>query len=188
MQKLFLAGTALAAFAAVPALAQPDRGDRPAEPRTRAQIEAAVQARFARADADHDGFITREEVRARAEAGRPDRQARRGERRGELFDRLDSDHDGAISRDEFDARPAVRGEGRGRLAHRGRGMRGGFGGNGFGAMDDDGDGRISMAEANRQALGWFDGVDTDRDGAISQDEREAARAAWRERRQERQGD
>ena len=185
MKKLILAGTALAALVALPALAQPGGEDRPVAPRTRAQIEAAVQARFARADTNRDGFITREEVRARVEARRPDREGRLGERRAQMFDRLDSNHDGSLSRAEFDARPAFRGGQRGgRLAHRGGGMRGRLGGHGFAAMDEDRDGRISLAEARGQALGWFDGVDTDRDGAISQEERVAAREAWRERRQQ----
>jgi Ca2+-binding EF-hand superfamily protein len=192
MKKLVLAGTAaMAAFVALPALAQPgDEGrDRPVPPRTRAQIEAAVQARFARADADHDGFVTREEVRARLEAGRPDMAGRGAERRGQLFDRLDSDHDGSISRAEFDARPALRGgERRGpRLAHRG-GMRGGLGGRGFERLDSDRDGRVALAEAERAALERFDRVDVDRDGKISAEERQVAREAFRERMQERRGD
>jgi len=198
MKKFLFGGAALAVLAALPALAQPgvDRG-RSAEPVTRAAIEARVKARFDRADANRDGFVTRDEVRARAEARRGQRQERRSERRERRFEQLDANNDGSISRAEFDAprgvhtgdrgeRRAMRSDRRGqRFAHRGGrgGMMGGFGGHGFAAMDSDRDGRISLAEANRQALGWFDGVDTDRDGAISQAEREAARAAWRERRQ-----
>ena len=191
MKKLVLAGTAvLAAFVAIPSLAQPggQGRDRPAPPRTRAQIEAAVQARFARADANHDGFITREEVRARVEAARADREGRRDERRGQMFDRLDANHDGSISRAEFDARPAFRGEGRGRrLAHRG-GMMARFGARAFERMDSDRDGRVALAEAERAALERFDRVDSDRDGTISAQERQAAREAFRERMQDRRGD
>lgn len=195
MKNLLFAGAALAAIAAVPVLAQPGGGDRDrsAQPLTRTAIVARVQARFARADANRDGFVTQDEARARAEARRSERQEHRGERRAQLFDRLDADHDGSISRAEFEARPAfARGEGRGmrgqRFAGRRPGARGGammasFGQRAFGAMDADRDGRVSLAEANRQALGWFDGVDTNRDGTISPEERLAAREAWQERRQ-----
>jgi Ca2+-binding EF-hand superfamily protein len=191
MKKFLYAGAALVALAAIPATAQPGQGrDRPAAPQTRAQLEAAVQARFARADADHDGFVTPEEVRARVEARRPDREARRDDRRGQMFDRLDSDHDGAISREEFEARPAMRGgEGGRRFAQRGRGgMTGGFGGRVFERLDADRDGRVALAEAERAALERFDRADSNRDGTISLEERQAAREAFRERIRERQGD
>lgn len=190
MKILMFAGAGLLALAAMPALGQPaERGlDRP---QTRAAVEARVQARFARADANRDGYVTQDEVRARAEA-------RRGERREQMFERLDTNHDGSISRAEFNARPALRGgerramrgERRGqRFAnHGGRGMRGGFGGRGFAAMDLDHDGRVALAEANRVALERFDRVDSNRDGTISLEERQAAREAFRGRMQERQGD
>ncbi|MEO7827766.1 MAG: EF-hand domain-containing protein, partial [Allosphingosinicella sp.] len=98
MKKIIFAGAALAVLASMPALAQP-RGDRSAQPQTRSAVQARVQARFARADANRDGFVTQDEVRARAEARRGQRQERSGER----FDRLDANHDGMISRAEFDA-------------------------------------------------------------------------------------
>ena len=197
MKILMFAGAGLLALAAMPALGQPgERGlDRP---QTRAAVEARVQARFARADADRDGFITQDEIRARAEAGRAQRQERRGERREQMFERLDTIHDGSISRAEFNDRPALRGGERGerrairgerrgqRFANRGgRGMRGGFGGRGFAAMDLDHDGRVALAEANRVALERFDRVDSNRDGTISLEERQAAREAFRERMEER---
>ncbi|MFL6845390.1 MAG: EF-hand domain-containing protein [Allosphingosinicella sp.] len=203
MKKILFAGVAL--LAAVPVLAQPaPEGRGPmAGPLTRNAVQARVEARFARADANRDGFVTQDEIRARAEARRGEREAARGERRGRMFDRLDANHDGSISRAEFDARPAFRGgergergEGRamrgprdgGRFAHRGprRGMMG-MGGRGFAAMDLDHDGRIARGEAERSALERFDRVDTNRDGTISPEERQAAREAFRDRMQERQG-
>jgi Ca2+-binding EF-hand superfamily protein len=193
MKKIFVAGAALAALAAVPALAQPGEGrPRSAEPLTRAAVQARVQARFARADADRDGFVTQDEIRARAEARRDQRQERSGERREARFDRLDSNHDGSISRAEFDARPAFGGgERRGRrFAHPGGGPggpMGGLGGRAFAAMDLDHDGRVALAEANRAAFERFDRLDSDRDGTISPSERQAAREAFRERIQDRRG-
>jgi Ca2+-binding EF-hand superfamily protein len=195
MKKIFFAGAALAALAAAPVPAQPG-GDGPArfaQPQTRAAVQAEVQTRFARADADRDGFVTRDEVRARAEARREQRRERLGERRGQRFEQLDSNHDGMISRAEFEApRAAPGGERRGRR-FAGRGGRGGgmmarFGARAFAAMDADRDGRVALAEAQQAALQRFDRVDSNRDGSISPDERQAARAAFRERRRDRQGD
>jgi Ca2+-binding EF-hand superfamily protein len=198
---MFFAGVALAALAAAPAIAQPG-GEGPgrfAQPQTRSAVQAQVQARFARADSNRDGFVTQDEVRVRAEARRAQSQERRGERRDQRFEQLDANNDGMISRAEFDSpraigggergeRRAMRGERRGqRFAHRG-GMRGGFAGRGFAAMDLDHDGRVALAEAQRAALQRFDRVDSNRDGTISPDERQAARAAMRERMQERPGD
>jgi Ca2+-binding EF-hand superfamily protein len=201
MRKIVLAGAALAALAAFPAAAQPgpDRA-RPAGPLTRAAVQAQVDARFAAVDADRDGFVTQAEARARAEAGRAERQARRGERRAALFDRLDANRDGSISRAEFDARrPAARGEREGqreagadrrahrfaqradRRAHRGA-LMARFGARAFAAMDADHDGRVSRAEASARALAMFDRADANRDGTVTIEERRAAREAFRGRR------
>jgi Ca2+-binding EF-hand superfamily protein len=191
MKKIFFAGVALAALAAMPAAAQQDGEGRArfAQPQTRAAVQAQVQARFARADSNRDGFVTRDEVQARIGARREQDQERRGERREQRFDQLDSNHDGSISRSEFDAPRAARGgDRRGqRFAHRGGpggGNMGGFGGRGFAMLDSNGDGRVALAEAQRAALQRFDRVDSNRDGTISLDERQAARAAMQERRQD----
>ncbi|MGA9583089.1 MAG: EF-hand domain-containing protein [Allosphingosinicella sp.] len=194
MKKIFLSGAALAVLAMAPAAAQP--GDRMAKQHTRADVAARVQAGFARADSNRDGFVTQDEVRARAEA----RREQRSERRGHRFERLDSNRDGMISKAEFEApratggdrgeRRAMRSERRGeRLAHRGgRGGGGGmmarFGARAFAAMDSNRDGRVALAEARQIALQRFDRIDSNRDGTISLDERQAARAARMERRED----
>lgn len=185
MKRILCAGAALAAVsAAVAASAQPGAEGRrgPGQPMTRAAVEARVEARFARADSNRDGFVTQDEVRAGAEARRAQRQERRTERREQLFERLDSNRDGSISRAEFSERPALRGGGerRGqRLARRGgRGgglLMAGFGARAFAAMDYNRDGRVALAEAERAALQRFDRIDSDRDGTISPSERQAAR-------------
>jgi hypothetical protein len=193
MKTMLFAGAALAAIAAFPVQAQPDQGGpgRFAQPQTRAAVQARVQERFARADANRDGFVTQDEISARAEARRGERQERLGERRGQRFEQLDTNHDGSISRAEFDSpRAGPGGERRGqRFAHRGgRGggmMMGGFGGRAFAMMDSNRDGRVALAEAQSAALQRFDRVDSNRDGTISLEERQAAREAIRERREER---
>src|SRR3954470_22382155 len=105
MKKIAFAAAALAAAAAVPAFAQPapDGRARPLQPVTRAEVQARVQARFARADANRDGFVTRDEVRAARGAGRdamsPRREslgADREGRRAALFARLDANRDGVL--------------------------------------------------------------------------------------------
>ena len=90
---------------------------------TRAEVIEHVGKMFAKLDANHDGFVTREEVdavHAKMEAamakvdGLPKRLAESGVMmgdRGQIFDQLDTNHDGNISRQEFMARkPRVREE------------------------------------------------------------------------------
>src|SRR5688572_14535819 len=78
MNKLILAGAAVAALAAIPAAAQMggERAGPKAGPLTRAAVQADVQARFAKADANRDGYITAEEARARAGAAREEMRER----------------------------------------------------------------------------------------------------------------
>jgi Ca2+-binding EF-hand superfamily protein len=197
MKSLIILG--VAALAATPVFAQGGDGrGRLAQPQTRSAVQAQVQARFARADSNRDGFVTQEEVRARAEV----RREQRRERREQRFERLDSNNDGTISRAEFDAPRALRGGDRGdrrgmraerrgqRFAHGGgaRGMTARFGARAFATMDSNRDGRVALAEAQRAALQRFDRVDSNRDGTISLDERQTARAARMERREERDAD
>lgn len=202
MKKFALAAGVLVALAAVPALAQPAGSFRgPAQPLTRADVQARTQAQFARADTDRDGFVTQAEAEARAEVARADRRERRaerlgnrGERRARVFARLDANGDGMISRAEFDARAAQRGdraERRGFRAERRaarmerRGQRGGFAALGqrrFENTDADRDGRISLAEAQARALARFERLDADRDGRVTREERLRAREERRGRR------
>lgn len=80
---------------------------------TRDEVSQHVARLFARLDANHDGYITREEadaIHARMEAAMArmgDVEKRLTERgvfigdRGAMFDRLDKNHDNNISREEF---------------------------------------------------------------------------------------
>lgn len=194
MKILVLSGVAAVALAAVPAFALQQGG---AQPMTRAAVQTMVQTHFAQADANRDGFVTKAEAEARTATMREQRQAKRGERRAELFARLDANNDGSISQAEFSARPdrgdrserrAERAERRGdRMERRGqRGAMGGrFGAHMFERADADKDGRLSLAEASAPALAMFDRVDADKNGAVSAEERRTAMQALRSARQAR---
>ncbi|WP_332638671.1 EF-hand domain-containing protein [Brevundimonas sp.] len=125
------------------------------------------------ADADRDGSVAPEEMRAAF-------QARSAERADARFQRLDADRDGAISRAEFDARrsPDARPQraarthrGGGRMAHRGQRMAA--------------RGPVSIAEVQGKAEQAFTRLDADRDGFITVAERQAGMRAFREQRRER---
>lgn len=132
--------------------------------------------RLSAADADRDGSVTRDEMRAAAEV----RRAQRAEAR---FDRLDADDDGAISRAEFETRrehrAGVRVERGPRRAHRARHGRAGH------ARGMDERGPVVIADAREKAEAAFARMDADRDGYITAAERQTARAGLREQRRER---
>ena len=81
---------------------------------TRADVQARVQAQFAKRDANRDGFLTTEEMtrrggqrdgamkvrRMRGADGQPGAQRAMRDPNA-AFDRLDANRDGSISRDEF---------------------------------------------------------------------------------------
>lgn len=189
----------LAAFSSV-AVAQTAAPQRPAraamaQPVTQADFVQRRVERLRAADANHDGTVTAEEMRA---AG----QAKRAERRAALFERLDANKDGSISRAEFEA-PRADGQragqwaGRGergqrgpRAGHVGRGHRGGMH-RGAERMGRGGEGRfpIVIAEAERKATEAFTRLDADRDGTLTLEERragmQARRAELRQKRIER---
>lgn len=177
-----------APVAAAPAQAAPVARHARAEARRTQPVTQAefVQARVSRLtalDANHDGTVTAEELRAGG-------QARRAEQATRRFDRLDADKNGQISRAEFDAaRPehgarAARGEHRGpRMGHR-RGGEGRGQGHGPGQRVAQ-HGPIVIADVQTKLTEGFARLDTDHDGVLSPTERQAGRAVMRQRFQER---
>ncbi|MFC5373152.1 EF-hand domain-containing protein [Brevundimonas faecalis] len=179
------------AVAQTAASAQPQRPARAtmAQPVTQAEFVQRRVERLRAADANGDGSVTAEEMRA---AG----QTKRAERRAALFDRLDANKDGSISRAEFDApRTAANGERAGREQGR-RMAHGPRRGEGRGARHmargpQSGEARfpIVIAETERKANEAFVRMDANRDGTLTVEERRAAmqarRAEMREKRQER---
>ena len=114
---LIVAGAGAAA-AQVPGVAPMAPPQRIAMPDTRDGVVAMVRDHFARADANRDGFLARDEMRSmRAmHGGRAERRmAMRGMHRnkgmrgnpGAMFDRLDANRDNMISRDEFQRHHAM---------------------------------------------------------------------------------
>lgn len=156
-------------------------GDAPRADMTRAQVEAKAAERFAKMDANSDGVLN---------------AADRAARRAQMFDRIDTDNNGSISRAEFEAMHAAHGERRGARAgkdgaHRGHRMGGGKMGGGRMAMaqraDTNNDQALSRAEFTAAALARFDRTDADRNGTVTQAERQAAREAMRANWQQRRG-
>ena len=167
---------------------------------TRAEVQAMVQAHFAKVDANHDGFVTQAEMQT-AHAGMKMRMhegmgdhAMGGQMMGDhamrdpnvAFDRLDTNKDGKLSRDEFakgrelriEQRVVMNGDGKmgmgeGMRMH-GMGMGRMMGGNMLKMADANKDGRVSLQEATATALQHFDRADTNRDGRLTPDERRAA--------------
>ena len=101
---------------------------------TRAEVSEHVGKMFAHLDANHDGYLTREEIQSQHQkmaAMGPDIEKRLAERgvhigdRGAIFDKLDTNRDGNISRQEFMAgrgevreqRVIVMRDGKGPMAH-----------------------------------------------------------------------
>lgn len=133
---------------------------------TRAEMQQAVTASFARLDVNKDGKLDRADRAARAE-----------ERKTRMFDRLDTNKDGQIARAEFmaDRGPGQDGAREGRRGmgrhHGGPGrMMGGkrTGANGTG-------GAMTQAEFVAAALQRFDARDANKDGQLTQAERQTAR-------------
>jgi Ca2+-binding EF-hand superfamily protein len=114
-----------------------------------APLTAAAASRFAAADADRDGVLSRAEV----ERSLP--------RLAPRFDEIDRNRDGNLSPDELRARPRRSGAAEGGFAER------------FRRADSDGDGALTRAEAEAalpRLGGKFDRIDADRDGRLTLEE------------------
>lgn len=152
---------------------------------SKAELTAALEARFAKMDVDRDGQLTQK-----------DRDLRRQQRTDERFAALDTDKNGQISKAEFTAGHQARadkredrreqagkpdGRGWGKGGHRGPGRRGphGFGPGGPGFGDANKDGTVTKAEFMAGPLAMFDKADTNKDGFVTADELKAARPQMR---------
>jgi Ca2+-binding EF-hand superfamily protein len=119
---------------------------------------------FETADANSDGALTKAEIAAR---------------RTTEFTAIDANADGFATQEEMRAHAQARMAERGGAqagAGAGAGRRGGGGGGAgaFGMMDQDGDGKVSLAEFTREPQ-WFARVDANADGSITRAEVAALR-------------
>ncbi|MEQ1490106.1 MAG: hypothetical protein ABL932_06100 [Terricaulis sp.] len=167
---------------------------------TRAEFDSGRAAQFARLDADNNGQLAREEMRAE----RGEHRGRRGGHRGgpgggfegpdanndgnitrdeflarpiQMFDRLDANHDGVISAAERPQRRAEDGERRGRGADDGPGHERG----GRPNPDTDNNGTFSRAEFTAMGAHMFERLDANNDGRVTQEEAQAAHGDHRGR-------
>jgi hypothetical protein len=181
-----LSGAAMLAVAGI-ALAQSGPGaDRPGRPDrdadvTRQQAIAHVDEMFGRLDANHDGRVTPDEMRARGEH-------RRAEMQQHMFDRLDANHDGNISREEFAQAHAMHDGPGGPDGHHGMHMGSPPGGPGgpeggpgmHGAEMFGTQGFVTLEQMRARALERFDRADGNHDGTLTAAERHAAHDRMRD--------
>ena len=155
---------------------------------TRAEVSEHITKMFAKLDANHDGFITKDEIEAvhakmdAAMAKMGDVHKRLAESgimmgdRGQIFDQLDTNHDGNISRQEFMAkRPEVREE-------RVMIMRDGAGGPGAPFPPMDGHPGVMRMHMHMGGMGMMGGhmfemADANHDGRVSLAEAQGAALA-----------
>lgn len=191
MKKTLLIASGALAVLAVPAIAThhqegaQDMKAMMASDMTRAQMEAMVKQRFAEVDANKDGVVTMDEVKARTEA-------RRMARMDAHFKAMDGNSDDSISRDEFfaghkagagamamhdddddDADDADSPQPMGGHGH-GHGMKGAgmkMADRLFDTADTNNDGKITLAEATKNALARFDKMDSNKNGTVTAGER-----------------
>lgn len=163
-----------------PAAPRPLRGDTDNDGRlSRAEFVEGRLARLTAQDANGDGSVSREEMRAAM-------QARRAERADARFAKLDADGNGAISRAEYDAGHVARPD-RGRRAlgagHHGR--RGGARHAMRGAEGARERGPVAIADVRQKLDESFARMDADKDGHVTADERRTSMRQHREARRER---
>lgn len=142
---------------------------------TRAEVTASAEKRFAELDSNRDGKISQAERDAH-------RQAERARRTAERFAGLDTDKNGQLSPQEFGAahdRPVEGdhpGMGPGGMDKDGRSHgRGGWGHGGWGRGPQ---GDVTKTDFMAPALRHFDMLDSNDDGKITAEERDAAMARF----------
>jgi hypothetical protein len=177
-----LSGAALLAVAGIAGAQDGPGPDRPGPHGdvTRQQVIAHTDEMFARLDADRDGRVTPDEMRAMGEH-------RRDEMRQHMFERLDVNHDGNVSRDEFAAAHERHDGPDGPGGHAGMGPppggpdgpegpahgRGMHGGGMFGAEG------ATLEQMRAHAVERFDRADANHDGVLTVAERQAAHGRMR---------
>jgi Ca2+-binding EF-hand superfamily protein len=150
---------AIAATASVlPSTAVAQQGA--SRPVARGDVVKTLDASFAAADTNHDGFLSKSEIdAAQAKALQQIQELRQRQLRTD-FNRLDTNHDGQLSFQEFAAAvgPIKATE---------------TGAQFIGRLDKNHDGKISAEEYRAPNLKKFDAADTNHDGIVTPAEAQA---------------
>jgi Ca2+-binding EF-hand superfamily protein len=127
---------------------------------TQEELKAHAQARFDKADANKDGFLTADEMQAQRAAHAGERGGKRAEK---MLERHDTNKDGKLDAAELEAASE------GRQGKRAAKM--------MERVDANSDGKLSFEELNgrRDPAKMFAKLDTNEDGSLSAEEFEKAR-------------
>lgn len=160
-----------ALITAMPAAAFAQTTDKPpaeeAKPISRTELSDELNADFADLDADKDGKVTGEEIKARLLRKAEADLAVLKKARDDAFAKLDTNGDGSVSRAEFDDKaplPTVKDPADKVASNLDR-------------FDSDKDGTITQDEFRAPTLANFDKMDSNKDGTLSAAERTAPAAA-----------
>lgn len=123
---------------------------------TRAEADASLAARFAGIDANSDGFVSQDEMKAHHEAKRAEMKANWEARKAERAAEGKPAREGKMKRDKDPAKAA---EWQAKKAEKAAEH--------WAAMDTDGDGQLSAAEFTAEHIKFFDKMDADNDGTIN---------------------
>lgn len=155
-----------AVLAAVPATAWAQEAEQqePAQPVTRTEISAELDADYADMDTDKDGKVTPTEINSRLVKSAEAKVEVFRKERDEAFAKLDTNSDGTISRAEFDEKaklPTIKEPDAKPFLDR---------------FDTNKDGAISKDEFRAPTLANFDKADKNKDGTVTPAERNSAPA------------
>jgi EF-hand domain pair/EF hand len=155
LQRLALAGSAIAVFGSAPAFAQATAPAAAAPQQvSRAQISQQLDSEFKDLDANKDGKLTKAEVQAAMTRRAGEAQTQVNQQSKALFDKIDTNHNGSISLAEFQAQEKVSVD-PAKVEAR------------IQQLDTNKDGSVSAEEYRNGTLSQFDRVDTNHDGVVS---------------------
>jgi len=161
LNRLILAGTAIALLGTTPAFAQATQQQAPQQI-TRAQVSQQLDTEFKDLDANKDGKLSKAEIQAAMTRRAAEAQTQVNAQAKAVFDKLDTNHNGSISLTEFQASEKISldpAKVDARIAQ----------------LDTNKDGVVSADEYRNGTLAQFDKADTNHDGVISAADQGASR-------------